>query len=67
MHMELYKKKSQTIEFTIAQTNTNLKRIRLPYIKNISETINRLMPFEIIVAYKPTKALQSILSKLKDQ
>lgn len=37
MHTEHYKKKSQTIEFTIAQTNTNLKRIKLLYIKNIPE------------------------------
>ena len=44
-----------------------MKRITLPYIRNNSETTNRLLqPHGITVAHKPTKALQNILSKAKD-
>ena len=44
-----------------------MKRITLPYIRNISETTNRLLqPHSITVAHKPTKTLQKILSNPKD-
>ncbi|KAH9581087.1 hypothetical protein MS3_00008331 [Schistosoma haematobium] len=44
------------------------KRIILPYIQGISETATRLLKtFGIGVAHKPTKSLQSILCKPKDE
>ncbi|KAH9595847.1 hypothetical protein MS3_00000867 [Schistosoma haematobium] len=44
------------------------KRIALPYIKGISETSTRLLKtFGIGVAHKPTKSLQSILCKPRDE
>ena len=44
-----------------------MKRITLPYIRNILETTNKLLqPHGITVAHKPTKTLQKILSNPKD-
>ena len=44
-----------------------MKRITLPFIRNILETTNRLLqPHGITVAHKPTKTLQKILSNPKD-
>jgi len=59
-------KKCLTTQATAEPTQA-MKRLTLPYIKNISQPTNRLLqPHSITIAHKTTKALQNILSKSKD-
>lgn len=56
--------KCLTAQFIIAQPTQTMRRIIFPYIKNISETTNRLLEaLSIIAAYKPTKVNQNTSSK----
>ena len=60
-------KKCLTTQPTTAKPTETMKRITLPYIRNISETTKRLLqPHGITAAHKPTKTLQKILSNPKD-
>lgn len=60
-------KKCLTIQCTTAQPMEAVKKLTLPYIIYLSETIDRLLqPHGTTVAHKLTEALQNILSNPRD-